>query len=51
MKVQVTGVEIGGARLICLSDRSKEQQLLVIPALAAKTLTSMLEADVVGLHQ
>jgi hypothetical protein len=51
MKARVTHVETGGAKLICLSAKFKEHQLLVTLVLAAKTLTSMLEAVVVGLHQ
>ena len=51
MKVQVTGVEIGGDKFGCLFARSKEQQLPVKHVLAARPLTSMLEVVVAGLHQ
>jgi hypothetical protein len=51
-KVQVMDVEIGGDKALeCLSDRFKEQQPLVKPVLAARTLTSMLEVDAVGHRQ
>ena len=44
-------VEIGGGKALgCLSARSKEHQPLVKLVLAARPLTSMLEADVVGLQ-